>query len=229
MYLSRRFQHNSRDRIVAMVTDASLFIQWYYFVVEYGLLTWQKSIVVKCKQEYLWTQHLKQYLSHDMTKPTKWVCAQRRLRSAWASAQSDKSLRCPPEECLGPELNIERTAKTLIRLGGCPGWSESSLGAQPHCRFCHVVGHLSYTLYEPEHDKTSTITCASSENSDQPVHLQSLISAQFDQFPNTTYHIQLHVSQHQVSHVTRKPVFGNFDQIFCEIRLKPVCSATKAS
>ena len=24
-----------------------------------------------------------------------------------------------------------RTAKTLIRLGGCPGWSESSLGAQP--------------------------------------------------------------------------------------------------
>ena len=30
-----------------------------------------------------------------MTKPTKWLCAQRRLRSAWASAQSDQSLRCP--------------------------------------------------------------------------------------------------------------------------------------
>ena len=26
-----------------------------------------------------------------MTKPTKWVCSQRRLRSAWASAQSDQS------------------------------------------------------------------------------------------------------------------------------------------
>ena len=26
-----------------------------------------------------------------MTKPTKWLCAQRRLRSAWASAQSDKT------------------------------------------------------------------------------------------------------------------------------------------
>ena len=26
-------------------------------------------------------------------------------------------------------LPTERTAKTLIRLGGCPGWSESSLGA----------------------------------------------------------------------------------------------------
>ena len=29
-------------------------------------------------------------LSHLMTKPTIWLCAQRRLRSAWASAQSDQ-------------------------------------------------------------------------------------------------------------------------------------------
>ena len=31
-------------------------------------------------------------MSHDMTKPTKWVCAHRRLRSVCASAQSDQSL-----------------------------------------------------------------------------------------------------------------------------------------
>ena len=30
------------------------------------------------------------------------MCTQRRLRSAWASAQSDQSLRCPHEENLGP-------------------------------------------------------------------------------------------------------------------------------
>ena len=30
------------------------------------------------------------------------MCAQRRLRSAWASAQSDQRLRCPHEESLGP-------------------------------------------------------------------------------------------------------------------------------
>ena len=30
------------------------------------------------------------------------MCAQRRLRSAWSSAQSDQSLRCPHEEILGP-------------------------------------------------------------------------------------------------------------------------------
>ena len=84
------------------------------------------------------------------------VCAQRRLRSAWASAQADQSLRC------------------LISLGICPGWSEfslsawiklgslathwahsegsdqtgrmlyteSSLGAQSFCWFCHEAAHL---------------------------------------------------------------------------------------
>ena len=42
------------------------------------------------------------YVSCDMTKPTKWVCVQRRLKSGWASAQSDQSLRCSHEESLGP-------------------------------------------------------------------------------------------------------------------------------
>ena len=56
------------------------------------------------------------------------MCDQRRLRSASASAQSDQSLHCLHEESLGSELPIEHTAKTLIRLGRCPGWSESLLG-----------------------------------------------------------------------------------------------------
>ena len=70
-----------------------------------------------------------------------WVCAQRRLRSAWASAQS-QSPRCLQEEPSDPELPIERTAKTLIRLGVCPGWSESLLGANSFCLFCDVVAHI---------------------------------------------------------------------------------------
>ena len=70
------------------------------------------------------------------------MCAQRRLRSAWASAQSDQSLRCPYEESLDPRPTIERTAKLLIRLGGCPGWSESSLGAQSFSWFCHEAAQL---------------------------------------------------------------------------------------
>ena len=27
---------------------------------------------------------------------------------------------------------------------GCPGWSESSLGAQSFCWFCHLAAHLSF-------------------------------------------------------------------------------------
>ena len=65
---------------------------------------------------------------HDKTN--KMMCAQRILRSTWASAQSDQSFRYLCEESLGPWLPFERAAKTLIRLGWCPGWSESSLGAQ---------------------------------------------------------------------------------------------------
>ena len=33
-------------------------------------------------------------MSHNMTKPTKCVCTQRRLTSAWASTQSDQSSLC---------------------------------------------------------------------------------------------------------------------------------------
>ena len=57
------------------------------------------------------------------------LCAQRRLRSAWASVQSDQRLRCLLIEQLKSQGFFMRTAKTLIRRGGCPAWFESSLGA----------------------------------------------------------------------------------------------------
>ena len=65
-----------------------------------------------------------------MTKPKNDLCNWGRLRSAWASAQSHQSLRCPIEEALGPWLLIEHQMKALIRLHGYPGWSESLLGTQ---------------------------------------------------------------------------------------------------
>ena len=40
------------------------------------------------------------------------LCAQQKIGSAWASAQSEQSLCCPHEETWGPQLHIERTAKT---------------------------------------------------------------------------------------------------------------------
>ena len=99
-------------------------------------------------------KYLDQYshnFSRDMTKPTKGLWAQRRLRSAWASAQSDQSLRRLHEETLGPFLHIERTAKTaslafvclfctfwflsLVSEAGCGLWSWHSLNFSIKC-FC---------------------------------------------------------------------------------------------
>ena len=39
-----------------------------------------------------------------------------------------------------------QTAKTLIRLGGCPGSSESSLGAQPQRWSCHEAAQICCCL-----------------------------------------------------------------------------------
>ena len=74
------------------------------------------------------------YLSRDITKPT----------------MNNQSLRCPHEESLGPQLPIKRTAKTLIRLGGCPGCSESSLGAQSLCWFLSCRGSFITTCINAE-------------------------------------------------------------------------------
>ena len=41
-------------------------------------------------------------------------------------------------------IPTERTAKTRIRLGGCPGWSKSSLGVQSFCWFCCEAAQMSW-------------------------------------------------------------------------------------
>ena len=64
------------------------------------------------------------YMSHLTTKPTKWHVHPANTQISLASVQSDQSLHCLNEESLGPELPIECTTKTLIRLGGCPGWTD---------------------------------------------------------------------------------------------------------
>ena len=77
------------------------------------------------------------YISRRMTKPTKWpVRLAKTLISLGIRPVWSQSFRCPHEETLGPYLPIERTLKTLIRLDGCPDWSDSSLCAS------HFVGFV---------------------------------------------------------------------------------------
>ena len=82
---------------------ANLLIGWEK--IANLLIGWEKiaSLLISWKKMFFFKVGLIKYnLSCDMTKPTKWVCAQRKLRSAWAFVQSDQSLRCPHEESLSP-------------------------------------------------------------------------------------------------------------------------------
>ena len=91
------------------------------------------------------------HMSRLMIKLTKWLCAQRRLRSAWASAQSDQSLRCALNRWLRTQAFFMRTAKTLIRLGGRLIWvfagrTDNFVG--------FVTGRLITEKYEKEINST---------------------------------------------------------------------------
>ena len=95
-----------------------------------AIISWQLENTNMTSYGVLYNQSK---MSRHMTKPTKWPVH---------PAKTQISLGiCPvwlvfiirmkkPWLSLGLWLSLERTLKTLIRLGGCPGWSESSLGVQ---------------------------------------------------------------------------------------------------
>ena len=80
-----------------------------------------------------------------MTNPTKWLCAHRRLGSAWASAKSDQSSLCAQWVAKDPSF-LHVDSEDSDQICGCPGWSESSLGAQIICWFYHNAAHIITSL-----------------------------------------------------------------------------------
>ena len=65
------------------------------------------------------------------------MCEQQRFKAVCASTQSDQNIRRLPEVTLVPRLPIERPSKTMIRLRGCAGGSESLMCA--HVNLCHLL------------------------------------------------------------------------------------------
>ena len=100
---------------------------------------------------------------------------QRRFIYGWASTQSDQSLRCPPENNFGPLLPIKRTAKSLIRLGKCPAWSVSSLGAQIILLVSSCSG--SIMLAEFVNSTTEIAIAVSTMYANYEMHEQLLLQA----------------------------------------------------
>ena len=99
----------------------SLFGLWLQlFVRNIMLFSEWESLVMWCETK---EQYDNELLSCLMTKPNKWPLRPAKIQISLSIRQSDQSLRCPNEETVGSQQPIERTTKTLIRLGGCPGWS----------------------------------------------------------------------------------------------------------
>ena len=153
------------------------------------------------RSSFLWPHEMKwprndhKYdLSRSRTKPTKW-CAPSEDADQPRHPHSLISLCCALKVNTRPQRFFMRTTKTLIRLGGCPGWSESA-GHTGHFVLLQLISYdyifsmsksvfscvmLHWTSYiqsinEPLHGKTNKMTCAPSEDSDQPGHPPSLIS-----------------------------------------------------
>ena len=72
------------------------------------------------------------------------MCAQQRLRSAYAYAQSDQSHCLSLEHSRVVKLLTEHHLESLSLKEGCTGLSESSLVKMPHCWKSHVV---VFTIY----------------------------------------------------------------------------------
>ena len=100
-----------------------------------------------------------QNMSSLMTKPTKWLRPTKTqislgIRSAWSGCQgwseislgirliwSESSL-CA--QWVGQDLRfLHADSKDSDQTGGCPGRSESSLGAHSLCWFCHAAAHIA--------------------------------------------------------------------------------------
>ena len=105
-------------------------------------------------QHYIWAC-ARQNQKNDM-------CTKRRLRSAWASAQSDQSSLSAWRKVGSIAIfwvhsedsdQTGRMPRLIIRLGRCPGWSESSLGTR------HFVGFIiRWLIYQKSNNRKQIIS-----------------------------------------------------------------------
>ena len=90
------------------------------------------------------------HMSHLMTKPTKCLCTQRRLRSAWASAQSNQSSLCA--QWVAKDRSFRHAdSEDSDQTGRMPRLIWVFAG-----RTCHFVGFVMRWLIYPIEIKTNS-------------------------------------------------------------------------
>ena len=89
-------------------------------------------------------------MSHDMTKPTKWVCAQQRLSSAWASTLTDQGIH--PVWSVFAVHSMGSKDPRFIHADSedWSDWADAQADLSLHwahrsfCWFCHVAAHIEF-------------------------------------------------------------------------------------
>ena len=85
------------------------------------------------------------HLNRLMAKPTKWLCTQWRLRSAWASAQSDQSSLCTQWVAKDSSF-LHADSEGSDQTGRMPRLIWVFAGRKVTL-FCHVAAHLIITIF----------------------------------------------------------------------------------
>ena len=96
------FNHSTKQKFaqwnlkILHITKQTKYTKTKYCQVSYSqeCFFWLTPGFIKRFLIIYWDDVFLWYLSRLMTKPTKWLCTQWRLRSALVSAQSDQSLHC---------------------------------------------------------------------------------------------------------------------------------------
>ena len=95
---------------------------------------------------------LPKYVTHIICEPKyEWATSWQNQQNECAPSEDSDQPGHPPSLIRVFAVRMKKAwvlsyplsaQRRLIRLGGCPGWSESSLGAQPHCWFCHEAAQI---------------------------------------------------------------------------------------
>ena len=96
------------------------------------------------EQNIIYTAHLYFHWMINYALFDIWAATRQNQQNKCAPSEDSDQPGHPPSLIRGFAVRMKkaRVLSYLIRLGGCPGWSESSLGAQSLCWFCHVAAHL---------------------------------------------------------------------------------------
>ena len=104
------------------------------------------QIAIRPIKIILWNN---KYMSHDMIKPTKWVCAQRRLRSAWASESSLSAWR-----------KLGSLATYSVHSEDWLDWVDAQAHLSLRWAHTHFVGFvMSWLIWASSRKNLSSVMC----------------------------------------------------------------------